>query len=64
VGDTIVGEIFLSHRDSILLDNRNFLFGYECDGYFMGVIDQGNEEYISYTFGELLSTNKSDNQGK
>ena len=45
IGDTIIGEIFLSHRDSILIDDKNYLFGYECDGHFMGVIDQGNEEW-------------------
>ncbi len=37
VGDTIVGEISLSYRDS--------LWNYVCDGHFMGVIDQGTEEW-------------------
>ena len=36
VGDTIFGEISLFHRDSVL--------GYQCDGFFMGVINQGTEE--------------------
>ena len=37
VGDTVIGEIYLSYRDS--------LFGYECDGHFMGIIDPGTEEW-------------------
>ena len=45
VGDTIIGEISLSYKDFILFDNVNFLFGYECDGHFMGVVEQGNEEW-------------------
>ncbi len=37
VGDTIVGEISLSYRDS--------LWNYKCNGHFMGVIDQSTEEW-------------------
>ena len=47
VGDTIVGEISLSYKDSVSFNyyDRKFLVGFEWDGHFMGVINQGTVEW-------------------
>ena len=44
VGDTIVGEISLFYRESSC-GNEDDEVGYKCDGHFMGVINQGTEEW-------------------